>query len=266
MRVLLCTCSYMKQKMFNYFLALALLFALLASPSNGQAATKTVLGLSPVYTQKAGKVQVTVFIDSAEPIASGSFELEYDALLLRLTDKDVEVGDVTKQALVSSNGSEAGKVSFSWAQNTGEALNGTVLTLSPTISKAGQVVDITFNNVKLFDEQGTDIAVDLLNGTIQPFNGNKKVHPTKKGKSDPFKVTLSSAFDPATVNKHTVFVKNSSGVLMNVKIDKLTDTSFTVTPIANYTAGKYSLEISDQVRSKNGKKLTEAIQLEFTVQ
>jgi len=247
-------------------LVMFLLFALILPNPLVQAVTKPVVGVSTVYTEKVGTIQVGVFIASDSKIASGSFELEYDEKLLRIRNQDLTIGETISPALTSTNGAKAGTVSVSWAQASEQTLNGTLLTVSAYMLKAGETANISLKNVKLYSGNGTPIDIQLLDGAVKPFKGETKVHNKKEQPNKEWTVTLNKEFNPSTLNKHTVVVKNSRGALVEVKVKKKTNNSFTVTPISNYGAGKYTLEISEQVRSINGSKLNKAIKHEFTIQ
>lgn len=250
---------------YKIVILFAFLLALLPS-TLVQAVTTPIVGVSTVYSEKVGTVQVGVFIASDEKVASGSFELSYDPKLLRIRDQDVVVGETITQALTSTNGAEAGKVSVSWAQAKEQSVDGTLLTISTYILKAGETANISLKNVKLYREDGSEITVELLDGQVKPFNGDKQVHDKKEKPDKEWTVKLNKDFNPSTLNKHTVTVKNSRGVVVEVKLKKNTNDSFTVTPLNKYAAGKYTLEISEQVRSINGSKLNKAIKHEFTIQ
>lgn len=256
----------MRYKMRIIVLALFVLLGCVLPINVADGATKPVLGASTVYTDKTGTVGIAIFIASEQKIASGSFDIMYDSNLLKIREQDITIGEVIAPTLTSLYGSEAGKVSVAWAQAEGQTLDGTVVKLSPNVLKAGQATTIRLANVKLFSEDGTEIVAEVLDGQIQPFNGKKSVHSKKEKSNKAWTITLSQDVNMATVNKHTVVVKNNKGVALDIKVDKKTNHSFTVTPVSQYPTGKYILEISDQVRSVNGNKLTQAIQYEFEIE
>ncbi len=63
--------------------------------------------------------------------------------------------------------------------------------------------------------------------------------------------------DPTTVNKDNLFIKNVSGqTVENVQLTlDQTNTTVYVDALDNYLPGKYTLHISDQVKSKHGNHL-----------
>lgn len=256
----------MKLKSIFRMVMLLSIFTLILPSTFAQAVTKPILGVSTIYTDKAGTVQIGIFINSDDKIASGSFELEYDATLLRIRDQDLTNGESISPAFVSTNASEEGKVTVSWAQADEKKLNGTVLTISAYVLKAGQTVNMNLENVALYNEDGSEVDVQVLDGQVKPFTGEKKVHATKEQANKVWTVTLSKDFNPATLNKYTVLVKNSRNIAVDVKLEKKNNQSFTVTPLTNYAAGKYTLEITDQLRSTNQSKLNKAIIYEFVIQ
>ena len=231
-----------------------------------QATTKSILGVSTVYTDKVGTIQLAVFVASEEKIGSGSFELNYDSSILRIRDVDLTTGDAISSSFMSTNASEAGKVSVAWAGKEGQSLNGAIINISAYVLKAGQTATISFENGALYSIDGSEVAVELLDGEVKPFTGETTVNSTKEAANKSWTVTLSGDYNPATLNKYTVLVKNSRNIAVEVKLEKRTNNSFTVTPITNYPSGKYTLEITEQLRSVNGSKLNPARKHEFVIQ
>lgn len=233
-------------------------------PNLADAKTKSQLGVSTVYADK-GTVDVGIFLSSDVKLAGGSFDLVYDPNLLRVRESDINVGSPLTPFLSSVNGAEAGRISLAFANGADATVDGTLLTFKATLLKTGETVDLKFTNVQLHQANGTVADVKLLNGQIKPFNGETKIHEQKVAGNKEWTVNLSTTFDPATLNEHTVSVK-MSGRQVDVTLTPKDATSFIVKPKTNYARGTYTLEISEQLRSINGGKLKQPIRHQFTVQ
>lgn len=240
------------------------LFMLLLPATLAHAVSKPVLGVSSAYIEKAGTVNLSVFIDSDERIASGSFEMLYDPTLL--TVKAAKEGTAWSKQLKSINSAESGKVSVAWAQAAGVAMKGTVIDFPATVTKdgAGSPINLTLKNVKLFDAQGKEIALQVLNGQVKPFTGDVQDHPVTVGVNKEWIIRLSTPYNPATLNNQTVTVIRGA-TAVEVTVTRIDATSFKVTPKNPYVKGKHTLEITDQLRSTNGGKLKKAVRHIFTV-
>lgn len=239
---------------------------LLLPATLAHAVSKPVVGVSTVYTEKAGIVNLSVFIDSDERIAAGSFDVVYDPALLTVRDKAVKEGTVWSDQLKSINSAELGKVSVAWAQTTGVSMKGTVIDFPATVLAAGvnTTINLTLKNVKLFDAQGKEIATQVLNGQVKPFTGEVKVYPGTVGVNKEWTIRLSTPYNPATLNNQTVTVKKGT-VAVEVTIERVDAMTFKVSPKNPYTKVKHTLEITDQLRSTGGGKLNKPVRHEFTV-
>ncbi|MEK5039855.1 cohesin domain-containing protein [Sporosarcina sp. FSL K6-3457] len=240
------------------------LFILLLPATLAHAISKPVVGVSTVYVEKTGTVNLSVFIDSDERIASGSFEMVYDPTLL--TMRTVKEGTAWSNQLKSLNSAEPGKVAVAWAQTTGVSMKGTVIDFSVSVPSAsiGSTINLTLKNVKLFDAQGREIAAQVLDGQVKPFTGEVKEHPGTVDVNKEWTIRLSTPYNPATLNNQTVTVKRGT-VAVEVIITQIDATTFKVSPKNPYTKVKHTLEITDQLRSISGGKLNKPVRHEFTV-
>ncbi|WP_157843135.1 Ig-like domain-containing protein [Bacillus sp. FJAT-42315] len=247
------------------FLALLLCFSFLLPTISVRAEEKAVVGVSTVYEERRGvNVDIGIYIHSKEKLAGGSLDLVYDKDLL--TVSKAVVGDQMTSYLSSTNDDQPGKVSFVWADESGEALEGTLLTVSVRLSKASETIPLKLENVQLFSEGLSLVPVDLLDGSIKPFKGDKQKHPSKVKGDKQWTIRLNNEFRTATLNKHTVRMKDSRGYEVDIIIKKRDNKSFTVQPKSTLSRGNYTLEITEQLRSIKGNKLKTAIQREFTVE
>lgn len=251
-------------KTLQVFMLLSLLLLLLPS-TLAQAKGQPVIGVSNGYTERADYVDIGVFIQSDEKIASGSFDLVYDSDLLKVTDRDVVLGDQLMNYLTSKSGVEEGKVTLSFAKATGETFDGTLMKIKTRVMSVNEPIYIKFKNAQFYDEKGTKVNVKLLDGLIKSFTGDTQTHEKTETLDKVWTITLSNAFNPATLNEHTVKVTSGTRIV-DVILTPINSTSFTVTPKGNYTRGTYTLEISDQLRSANGSKLNKPIRHIFKVQ
>ena len=239
---------------------------LLLPATLAHAISKPVVGVSTVYMDKAGTVNLSVFIDSDERIAGGSFDLVFDPTMLTVKDKVVKEGTALSNQLTAINSAEPGKVSVAWAQTTGVSMKGTVVDFPSTVTKDGanKTINLALKNVKLFDAQGKEIAVQVLNGQVKPFTGEVKEHPGTVDVNKEWTIRLSTPYNAATLNNQTVTVKRGT-TAVEVTVTPIDATSFKVKPKNPYVKGKHTLEITDQLRSARGGKLNKPVRHEFTV-
>ena len=255
----------MNHKKFTILLAVIFAFSILLPTSAAQAAGKSFVGASTVYEAQRGKtVNISLYIHGSEKSAGGSLDLLYDKS--ELTVQKVELGDELSGYISSVNTDQDGKVSLEWAKATGQVQEGTLLTITARLMKANETTALDLQDVQLFNDNFSTIAVDSYDGEVKPFNGTTKKQKTKVKGNKVWTVRLNKAVNPATVNKQTVRVKDSRGNEMNVNIKVLNTKTFTVTPKSNYARGTYTLEITNQVRASNGAKLNKPMKYEFSVQ
>lgn len=248
-------------KIIKVLVLFSLLIVLLPS-TLAQANEKSVIGISTVYEDKRTTVDLAVFIETSEKVASGSFDVVYDGAAL--TTPKIVRGDLRDTYLSSENIQQDGLITVAWSAANGETLKGTLLNFTARTAKAGETVELKLENVQLYSEDGSKIAVQVLNGHIKPFSGDTTKHDsTVKGNKE-WTITLSSDVNWATVNEHTVTVKRS-GKAVDVVLEKGESDTIIVSPKNNYAAGTYTLELTEQVRSASGSKLNPPIRHEFTV-
>lgn len=244
------------------------LLVLLLPSTLAEAKGNSVLGVSTVYEDRATTVDISVFIQSDEAIAGGSFDVEYDSSIMTVADTDVKQGDLIAPTLylTSTNGAEAGKVSMAFAKFSGGAsLDGTILTFRARVTKAKETVDLQLKNVNFYNAQGGRIAIQALSGQVKPFTGKQEEHKDAVKGDKAWTIRLSNAYNPATLNEHTITVKRGA-TPFEIIIEPIDATSFKVKPKSNYARGTYTLEISEQLRSTGGSKLNQPVRHIFKVQ
>lgn len=256
----------MKAKMIKVMVVLSLLLVWLPTTTI-EAKEKPILGVSTVYVNNKTTADIAVYLQSDEKIAAGSFDVTYDTALATVSNSYVAAGEaLSGYSLTSINGATAGKVSAAFVSSTGVAAKGNVVTFKASGMKAGATVDFKVENVELYGEDGKKIAVTIVDGGVKPFDGKETKHDGNVANSKPWTVTLSSPYNRASLNEHSVSVKNSRGALVEIEIVAVNKTQFTIKPKGTYARGTYTLEVTDQLLSASGEKLTEPVQHSFTVQ
>lgn len=253
-----------KKKMI--FLSLFFAFTLLLPTSSiAKAEDTSFVGAATVYEGQRGRtVKVNLYIHGSEKIAGGSLNLLYDKSAL--TIQKVELGDSLTDYMSSVNEDQAGKVSLTWAKAVGQMQEGTLLTITARLAKPDETIALDLQDVQLFSENFSSITVETFDGAVKPFKGEAKKHESKVKRDKEWNIRLNKAFNLATVNKHTVLVKDSRGNEIAVNINMRNSETFTVSPKSNYVSGTYTLEITEQVQALNGTKLKQPVRYEFTVE
>ncbi|ARF14920.1 cohesin domain-containing protein [Sporosarcina ureae] len=253
------------KKLVKILLVLSLLFYFAPTvPVNAQ--TKTVIGVSTVYEQRATTVEFSIFIDSMEEVAAGSFDLEYDPELLTVNERNVSVGESVGNYLTSVNAASAGNISFAFAKSEGQKFEGdTLLTIKATVRKSNMQNNLKLNNVHILTKDGKDVSKQIIDGAIKPFDGETKNYSKKEKAGKEWHIKLSKPYDPATLNHYAVTVRTSTKI-MEIKITPVTEDTFKVTPITPYARGNYTIEVTEQLHSANGTKLNKPIRQTFTVE
>ena len=232
-----------------------------------KAADQSFVSVSTVYeSQRYKTVEISLYIDGTEEIAGGSLNLFYDKTAL--TVKNVTLGDSLADYMTSVNTDQAGTVSLAWAKENGQTQEGTLLTVTARLEKANENIALDLQNVQLFAEDYSVIKTNSFDGEVKSFKGESKKHESKVKGNKKWTIRLSKDFNTATVNQHTVKVKDSRGneVKVNIQLKPNASNEFVVIPQNDYPRGTYMLEISEQVRALNGSQLTEPVRYEFTVE
>lgn len=232
--------------------------------SVADAESKTVLGVSSVYTDRASYVELAVFIDSTEKIAGGSFDLSYDPGLLNIPDTAVSVSSALDGYLKSFGSDNNGTVSVSFAAAEGQQIQDDLVALKVRVTKAKVDTAVKLENVQLFNENGEEISMQVIHGAIRPFDGEVEEHPGTVQPDKVWKVTLSDPYDMKSLNEHAVKVTRGT-VDVPVTVKAIDPYTFEVRAKNGYTTGKHTLEITDQIISAKGTKLVSPVQKNFTV-
>ncbi len=241
-------------------------FSLVLPTTIAKAETKSVVGVSTVYEEKRGKeVNISVYINGSEEVAGGSLTLFYDKTALTVEDEPI-IGEELSDYLTSVNTEKPGKVMFEWAKATEQILDGTLLTVTLELEKSSETINLDLQEVKLFNEDFEPISVDVFDGQVKPFKGDMRKYGTKVKGSKEWNVRFNKEFNKSTVNKHTVFVRDSRGNVIDVAINLSGKNIIVVKPKGVYEYGTYTLEITEQVRDLNGKQLKEPVKFEFSVE
>lgn len=257
-------CYNMSYKKFVIFLAAFFALSLWLLPSMAKATEKSFVEATTVYEAQKGKtVNISVYIHGSEKIAGGSLNLLYDQT--ELTVQKVELGDQLSSYISSVNSDQDGKVSLEWAKATGQVQEGTLLTITARVLKVNETTALDLQDVQLFDEDSSAIAVDSVDGAVKPFKGSTKKNSSKVNANKAWTVRFNRAIDPVTVNKYTVRVKDSRGKEIDVNVKESGSKALVVSPKSNYARGTYTLEITEKIRMVNGNQLKTPIRYEFSV-
>lgn len=252
-------------KSIRIILAIVLLAMILPTASVGAVSSKPVIGVTTAYTEKATTLEMAVFIESDEPIAAGSFDIQFDQSMV--TTSKIALGEqLLTFPMTSLSTSNPGKISVAWAQEKNANMEGAVLTFSARVVAAGVGENIKFNlrNVHLVNAQGKKVSVQTVNGQIKPFDGKETEHSETVGVDKVWTVRLSEPYHPATLNDQAVSLKRGT-VAEDIIITPLTDRSFQVKAKNPMRKAKHTLEITEQLSSANGSQLKEPVRHIFTV-
>lgn len=243
-------------------------FALMLPNQPAKAAEtseKSVISASTVYEERKGRtVTLDIYISGKDKIAGGSLEIDYNESAL--TVSKVDAGDQLQGYLSSVNSEEDGTVSLTWAKAEGEVQKGTLLTVTARLTNGNEAIALDLNNVQLFKEDGSLMETDVFDGAVKPFDGKKQTHDKKVAGDRDWKITLNKDFNPATVNTKTVKILDSRGTEVEIVVNVTGQRVFTVKPKTTLARGTYTLLITEQVHSRDGKPLKEPIQFEYTVE
>ncbi|PID14175.1 hypothetical protein CSV63_13880 [Sporosarcina sp. P34] len=249
------------------FLLLFSVLLLLVPVNPTEAATKkTAVGVSSAFVERTGSANLTVFISSDEKIAGGSFDILYNPDNMRISATDVKMTDTLADYLSSGGSDGAGKISMSFAKSSGSTIDGTIMEVKATVLTpgSGKINDLKLENVELYNEQGTKINAQLISGQLRPFDGKESTYDGTVAVDKSWVITLSKAYNPATLNASAVSVKRSN-TAFPVEVEAISDTQFRVKPMQPYLKYTYTLEVTDQLRSVNGAKLSQPVRLTFKV-
>lgn len=250
------------------FLIVIFAIGLLLPPeqfAKADVSEKSFVGVESVYENQKGKmVNINLYIHGTDKIAGGSLELAYDQTALSV--QKAVIGDQLANYISSVNIDQPGKVSLDWAEADGHIQDGTILTITAQLLKADETTSLDLQNVSLFKDDFSMIPIDTFNGEVKPFNGTVKKHDAKVQANKEWTVHFNKEFNPSTVNKHTVMVKDSMGNGIDTNVTLSNQNTLIVTPISNYKSGTYTLLITDQVRTLDGTRLKQPVKYQFTVQ
>lgn len=253
-------------KKIKILLLFSILLLFIPTISAKATVKKTVVGVSTAFIERSGSTTLSVFISSDEKIAGGSFDILYNPDQLKINASDVNMTDTLSEYLVAGGSDAAGKISMSFAKSSGSLIDDTVMEVKATILSAGygNIHNLTLQNVELYNEQGKRIPTQLINGQIKPFVGKESTHPNSVKVDKPWLITLNKPYNPATLNTSAVSLKRGS-IDFPIELEVVNDTQFLVKPIGSYIRSTYTLEVTDQLRSIDGAKLTQPVRLKFKV-
>lgn len=250
-------------KVFIWFSLFILLIPTLPARA---AVNETVVGVSSAFIEKTGAVEIAVFISGKEKIAGGSLDIVYNSEYVRVNATDIKITDTLSPYLSSASSDPAGKVSMAFAKVEGSLLNGTIMHMKTAVvgTGSGKVHDLTLENVELYDEQGKKIQVQLINGQMKPFVGNEITYEDFVTNDKSWIITVSKPYNPATLNERVASMKMGTKEI-EIEIEVISDKKFKIKPVGTYARGTYTMDITEQLRSVNGARLSQPVRFTFKV-
>ncbi|WP_242861036.1 Ig-like domain-containing protein [Clostridium scatologenes] len=98
------------------------------------------------------------------------------------------------------------------------------------------------------------------------FDGRTTIMPDKVAPDKEWHITFTKPADKSTLTPENVYVLDSAGNKVDVKISYGSDNVLRVAPVNNYKSGEtYYLYISNKVTSKNKTPLPKALKFQFTI-
>lgn len=257
-------------KKFFMLLAFILLISSISMKEIVIAQEKATLSVSSSYIEQRGRtVTVGVFVDGADQLAGGTFELMFDPDVVQALE--LRKGDMLGQSLFveNMNDSAQGSIKVAWASADRLESSGTVIELDFRLLHRNRkmATDILMKNTELYDVEGKKIEINVLNGDIKPFKGDTKQKRDNISANKTWTINFDTAMKVKTLNKHTVYIidNRTSEKVKTVVIPSSDKRSVQVKPVGNYSAGTYTIIITEQAQSINSHPLAEPVKLEFTV-
>lgn len=240
------------------------------NPQIVEAAQQGQVMITSSYEERRGRtVSLSVLVSDVEDVSAGSLELHYDADVGYVTGS--EKGDALPDNALFVNNTEQAKngvIKAAWASET-NLEDGALITLDFRLMHRNRKnnTDLDLSNVQLFDKDGDPVTVNIVDGDVKPFEGNKKASQKNINSNKSWTITFSTPMNRSTLNPHTITVtEDRTGDEIPVKVQMSKDKkSVTVSPVKHYVKGSYTLTVSDQIQSSHGDSLKEAVQLPFTV-
>ncbi|UZQ50257.1 immunoglobulin-like domain-containing protein [Clostridium kluyveri] len=136
--------------------------------------------------------------------------------------------------------------------------------------------DVVDKGTIVYDEEGNVIGISiwvdkfssftLVETPKDYFQGKTTVMKDKAASDKEWQIKFTKAADAATVNKDNVYVVDSKGNKVDIKVSYGLDNILKVTPINPYKSGeKYYLYITKAVKAKDGTSLVNELRYQFTI-
>jgi hypothetical protein len=128
-----------------------------------------------------------------------------------------------------------------------------------------------------YDEKGTPVSMSIWVSKYSTFtiiqlpdtyfNGRTTVIPYKVKADKEWNIKFTKEADKNTITNDNVYVLDSAGNKVDVKISYGSDNILRVAPVNNYKSGEtYYLYVNNKVTSKNKTSLTQSLKYEFTIE
>jgi uncharacterized repeat protein (TIGR02543 family) len=136
--------------------------------------------------------------------------------------------------------------------------------------------DVVDKGTIVYDEKGNAVGIfiyvdkfssfTLIEIPKDYFHGRTTVMPDKAASDKEWQIKFTKAADAVTVTKENVYVVDSKGNKVDVKVSYGSDNILKVVPVNPYTSGEtYYLYISKAVKSKDRTSLVNELRYQFTV-
>lgn len=216
-------------------------------------------------------VNLSVSLRDVENLQAGSLSLQFDPNMGYPTS--VEKGELlsSPEVLVVHTDDrqelQSGEIQLAFASPTVLESSGNLLEIEfRLLRRYTDSTDLQLYNVQLFNGDGNPLPVQVTDGAIKPFDGKsfekKRANQTTKS----WTVEFNTPMKRNTLNPSTVYVMDSRGNRIPVKVDLSDDKKkMIVTPLGKYSSGDYTLYINENVKSSRGNKLKKPVEMAFTI-
>lgn len=136
--------------------------------------------------------------------------------------------------------------------------------------------DVVDKGSIVYDDKGNIVGVSiwvdkfssftLINLSSNYFQGKTTIMKDSVAKDKEWNIKFTKPADSSTITKDTVYVVDSKGNKVDVKISYGLDNILKVVPISSYIAGEtYYLYITKNVKAKDKTSLVNGLRYQFTI-
>lgn len=226
------------------------------------------VGITSVYDERRGSIfTVEIYAKNINKMASGQIKLEFDPSTLRA--QEITQGEMLNGFLYVDDQltrAQTGEIQAAWASASGVSGDGILLSIDFRLMTTNGESPLDLSKVRLFDEAGNEMNTLIMSGDVKPFSGAREKRETPVNTKKDWTVRFSSPVAPASVNNRTVYVLNSSGEKINTDLTVVQGgRAIKIEPTTSYEQGDYTLIVTEQLQSRTGTALKQAVKMEFNV-